>query len=109
MDIETVRDWVVIVAGIIWMLLTLVLAAVFGALTFGSAKGLRLADRLLTEKGRPALDKVHTQLVAVRDRTSRLPPNEPLPEAEARPARSGGGLRLPLPGRRKRRLPFLGR
>lgn len=103
--LETIRDWVVIVAGLISALWTLVLAAIFAGLWYISRKGFKLADKATKEKVRPALTRVHATLAAVRDRTARLPGNTPLPEGAARPAVAGKPLRLPF-GRKKRKLPL---
>lgn len=101
MDLPTVRDWVLIIAGVLWAVVTLAIAAVCGVLWFLTRKYLRKGDDLLTAQVRPRLDQVHSRLAAVRDRTSRLPGNAPIPEAAARPLRSGSGLSLPW-RRRKR-------
>lgn len=107
MSIETVRDWVLIFAGILWGLVTLVVFVILTALWWYTRKGMRAGHELLGTKARAFLDRLHGQLAAVRDRTSRLPGNVPLPESEARPAR-GGGLSLPW-RKKKRRFPLLGR
>ena len=106
MSIEGVRDAVVIVAGFITALWTAAAAAVFAVLWFLTRKYLGKANKLLTQKGRPTLDKVHVRLMAIRDRTARLPGNVPLPEGTATPARSGGGFRLPWKKKKRRLLPF---
>ena len=108
--IATLRDWVMIIAIIITWIMTLVAIALFGGLWFFTRKYLgKLNKSVFPKKVRPALERVHTQLVAVRDRTSRLPGNTPLPEGEATPAppRRSGGLNLPF-RKKKRRIPLLG-
>lgn len=104
MDVQTVRDVVVVVVGIVWLLVSLVLAVAFGALWWLSRRAFRAANRAFPERLRPALAGVHAQLLALRDRTSRLPGNVPVLEGVARPIRP---QRLWLPFRRRRRLPFL--
>lgn len=107
--IETIRDWVVIYAGVLWMLVTLVVAAIFGGLWIGSSMGLGAANKAITEKVRPALDKTHARVAALRDRTSRLPGNTPLPDAAATPSKRKRP-KLSVPFRRKRRrIPLLNR
>ena len=106
MDVESVRDWVLIVCGILWGIVTLAVAVVFFVLQMYTRKGFRAVDRLVADKLRPALDSAHGRLGAVRDTTARLPGNPPVIEAEARPVRGGWRRGLPLPFRRRRRLPF---
>ena len=105
MDVEGLRDWVLIIAGILWMLVTLVVAAIFFFLQLFTRRGFRALDRLFGKKLRPLLATAHTQVTAVRNITSRFPGNTPLPPGETGPARSRGGLALPF-RRRRRRLPF---
>lgn len=106
--IETIRDWVVIYAGVLWMLVTIVVAAIFGGLWIGSSMGLGAVNKAITEKVRPALDAGHTRLAALRDQTSRLPGNTPLPDATVAPSK--GRRKFSVPFRRKRRrFPLLGR
>ncbi len=100
MDVQTVRDVVVMVAGIVWLLVALALTVVFGIAWWLSRRGLRAVNRAFPERIRPALAAVHAQLAAVRDRTSRLPGNVPVPEAIARPTRP---QRLRWPFRRRLR------
>jgi hypothetical protein len=105
--IETVRDWVVIAAAILWALLTLVLAVVLALAAWYARKGMRAASRALTTGVRPQLAAVHARLADLRDRTARLPGNVPLPEGTARPVparRRRPALRWPF--RRRRRWPF---
>lgn len=107
MSLESIRDWVVIIAGILWLILTLVIAAIFAALWWATRKGLGSLDKLITDKARPALARVHAHAALLQDKTSRLPGNTPTPEGEIvdRPAR-GRGLRLPFRRKRRRLLPF---
>jgi hypothetical protein len=104
MDVQTVRDVVVVVAGIVWLVVALALAVVFGVAWWLSRRAFRAADEAFPERIRPALAAAHAQLAALRDRTSRLPGNMPVPEGLAEPARP---RRLRWPFRRRRRLPFL--
>lgn len=108
MDVQSVRDWVLIIAGILWGLVTLVVAVVLFTLIYISGRSLGAARSLVGEQGRPVLERLHAQLTTIRDRTSLLPGNVPVLTAEARPARARPGLRLPF-RRRRRRLFILPR
>ncbi|MBI2760758.1 MAG: hypothetical protein HYX51_04960 [Chloroflexi bacterium] len=99
---ESIRDWLVIYAGILWLLLTLVWVAIFAALWWLTRLALKAAGRGVSEKVRPALEKAHTQAAVLQDKTSRLPGNIPTPEGEVVRA---GGLRLPSRKKRRRFLP----
>jgi hypothetical protein len=107
MDVESVRDWLVIIAGILWILLTLVVAVFFAALWWLTRMGLNASDKAVNEKVRPALEKVHARAAVLQDRTSRLPGNVPTPEGEARLVPRRRRLALPFRRRRRRVLPFL--
>jgi hypothetical protein len=105
MDVQTVRDVVVVVAGIVWLVVALALAVVFGGAWWLSRRAFRAANEAFPERVRPALAAAHAQLAALRDRTARLPGNVPLPEASTQqPVRP---RRPRWPFRRRRRLPFL--
>jgi hypothetical protein len=106
MDVESVRDWVLIVAGILWGLMTLVAAAIMLALVLLTSRGLGAARGLVRQNARSALGRVHVQLTGVRDRTSNLPGNTPIIEGEARTAPSRPMFRLPFRKRRRRWLPL---
>lgn len=101
------RDWVLIVAGILWLILGLIPMAIAAALAFVTRRGMGAADRMVTKKLRPSLAQLHGRLAAARDFTSRLPGNTPLPEGEARPAARLPGIRNPFRRKKRRRwLPF---
>src|SRR6266508_1600467 len=96
MDVQWLRDWVRIVAGILWLIVTLVVAVVFFFLWIFTSTGFHALGRLFSEKLRPALSTAHTQIAVARDMTSRLPGNTPLPEGEVRPRRARRGLPIPF-------------
>lgn len=110
MTVDTVRDWVLIFAGLLWGTLTVLVLAAVAGLLFAALKGFSLSDRLLLDRLHATLEQAHVKAMALRDLTSRMPGNTPLPEGQVKPARAQGPLAaLPLPWRRKRRrrLPFL--
>jgi hypothetical protein len=108
MDVESVRDWALIIAGMLWGVVTIGVVAVLLVLLYGSVRGLRMTRTALSEQGRPALDQVHSQLLAIRDRTSALPRAIPMIEGQARPTLALTGPRPPA-RRRRRRFFFLRR
>ncbi len=108
--IASLRDWVMIIAIIITWLMTIIAIALFGALWWFTRKYLgKLNKSVIPKKARPALERVHAQIAALRDRTARLPGNTPLAEGEGTPtpARRTGGIAIPF-RKKKRRIPLLG-
>ena len=109
MDLADWRDIALIIIGFIHVLIVLVVAGVAGAIWIFGGKGLRALNRLVNEKVRPILGQVELQMLAVRDRTARLPGNAALGLGEM-PAQKQKkkGLPFPLPfGKKRRRFPFL--
>jgi hypothetical protein len=103
--VESIRDWLVIYAGILWLLLTLVWVAIFGALWWLTRMALKAARTGVSDKVRPALEKVHTQAAVLQDKTSQLPGNTPTPEGEV--VSVGSALSRLRPSSRKKRRRFL--
>ena len=108
MDLADWRDIALIIIGFIHVLLVLVVAGVAGAIWIFGGKGLRALNRLLNEKVRPVMGQVELQMLAVRDRTARLPGNAALGLGEMPAQKQKKGLPFPLPfGKKRRRFPFL--
>jgi hypothetical protein len=107
MDVESVRDWVLIFAGILWGLLTLVAAAVAAGVLMITGKGFGAARKLRPEKVQPLLQRAQANLNVIRDKTSLLPGNQPVIEGEARPVTPRLPLRLPFRRKKKRRFGIL--
>lgn len=99
---ESLRDWAVIYAGILWMFGTLVITVIAGAVWWGTRYGFGFLNGRAIELLRQVLAQAHGRLAAIQDQSSRLPGNTPTIEVEARD--KGSSLRLPsLPFRRKKR------
>jgi hypothetical protein len=103
--VQGARDVVVVVAGIVWLLAALAVAIVFGVAWWLSRRAFRAVNEAFPQRVRPALAAAHAQLAGLRDRTSRLPGNVPLPEVSTQLRVRPRRLRWPF--RRRRRLPFL--
>ncbi|MER3421650.1 MAG: hypothetical protein C4290_14480, partial [Chloroflexota bacterium] len=78
-SVQSVRDVVVVVAGIVWLLVALAVAIGFGVAWWLSRRAFRAVNKAFPERVRPALAAVHAQLTGLRDRTARLPGNAPPP------------------------------
>jgi len=107
MDVESVRDWVLIFAGILWGLLTLVAAVLAAGVLMLTGKGFGAARKLRPETIQPLLQRVQSNLNMARDKTSLLPGNQPVIEGEARTVTPRFPLRLPFRRKKKRRFGIL--
>lgn len=107
MDVQSVRDWVLIVAGILWGLLTLVVAVIAGGVLYFTRKGFKATRKLRPNTVQPLLQRVQTNLNMARDKTSLLPGNQPVIEGEARTVIPRLPLRLPFRRKKKRRFGIL--
>jgi hypothetical protein len=102
MDVESVRDWVLIYAAILWGLVTLVVLILIAGLLIGTQQGLSAARKLRPETVRPRLAHLQAYLNTLRDKTSLLPGNQPVIEGQARPAAPRLPFRLPFRKKRRR-------
>jgi hypothetical protein len=109
MDVESVRDWVLIYAAILWGLITLLVAVIVAGLLYATQKGLGAARKLRPDTIQPMLQQAQGSLNLIRDRTSLLPGNQPVIEGEARPATPRLPFRLPFGRKKKRRFGILPR
>lgn len=73
MSIGDVRDFVLVVWGIISILLTLVLLVLAAAILYFGRKGMKFVHRQLPERVQPALKRANDIAQKVQDRTARLP------------------------------------
>ncbi len=113
MERETVRDVLVVIAGILWFIVTLALAAASFFIQKYTRKGMNAANGLFPTRLRPLMQTAQTYAGVARDFTARLPGNA-APEAPAqetvagsrKPSRRLPRLRVPF-RRRRRRIPFL--
>jgi hypothetical protein len=102
MDIGQVRDWVLIVTGIIWAILFLAILLVTLVIYYLLHKYLRIGRDFLHVRAREFLDQVEDKAEIVRQRTAMLPRyNAPVPPEVPERARRSLGFRLPF--RRRRR------
>lgn len=101
---ETFRDWMVIIAGIIHALVGIIWAALWFLAWRYTGKGFKALDRLIDDKARPMLGQGKIYLASARDFTARLPGAVPLPEGEVLPERvqRRRGSGMPVPWRRRR-------
>lgn len=109
MDVESVRDWVLIYAGILWGLLTLVAALVAAGALYATGKAFGAASKLRPDTIQPRLQRAQAYLNVMRDKTSLLPGNQPVIEGEARTVTPRFPLRLPFRRKKKRRFGILPR
>jgi len=73
MDLGDVRDFVLVVWGIVSILLTLVVLAVMVAVLYFGRKGMKSLDRLTNVRLVGVLNRVQAINEKVRDRTAALP------------------------------------
>lgn len=104
--LQDVRDWVVIVTGIIWALLYLGIFAAVAVVFVLARKYLNKAHELMHKKVQPMMGKVQDKAELVRLKTLTLPGQPPIPGSESVVSTLpiGASLRPILP-----RLPFFRR
>jgi hypothetical protein len=81
--LQDVRDWVVIITGIIWALLYLGIFAVAVVVFTLANKYLNKAHALMAKKVRPMVGSVQDRAEQVRLKTLTLPGQPPIPGAES--------------------------
>jgi hypothetical protein len=73
MNIADVRDGVVVVAGIIYILLTLIVLVVLAAILYLGRKAMRAVHRLVKTKVVTALNRAQEIATKIEERTAALP------------------------------------
>src|SRR5437588_12777563 len=68
-----VRDLVVVIAGVIWIILLLIRLAIAAGTLYIGRKLVRLGQRQVDQRVQPALEKALSISQSVRDRTARFP------------------------------------
>jgi hypothetical protein len=107
MDLADWRDVALWIIGFFHAVFAAAVGAIFFFTWRYSRKGFNLLDQVVDQRVRPALDATERQLLAVRDRTARLPGSRGIGLGEA-PAPKKSGFSLPVPFKKKRRrFPFL--
>ncbi|MHB8575555.1 MAG: hypothetical protein ACYDCQ_09505 [Dehalococcoidia bacterium] len=71
--LSDVRDFVIVIWGIVSILLVLIRLAMVGGILWFGRKGMRFLHRQTRERAQPALSKALQFSQNVRDRTARLP------------------------------------
>ena len=108
MDLAGWRNIALFVIAIIYIILTLAVLAIAGAVWyFGRTKVRGRVVKLINQKVRPVLDRVEQQALSLRDATARLPGNTAIGAGQLPARQKRGRLPFPLPFRRRRRIPFL--
>lgn len=107
--LQDVRDWVVIISGIIWGLLYLGILAAVLLIFYFVRKYLNKAHELIRQKVQPLVGVVQDRAEQARLKTLTLPGQPPIPGAESVVSTLpiGASLRTGLP--HLPRLPFLKR
>jgi hypothetical protein len=99
-EVDTIRDIVVVVAGIIWSIVFVAILAVVLVVLALLRRYAALAHRFLSETARGYVDAVRQQAEVLAARTARLPGRPALASVQ----RPGADLRMP-----EFRLPFFRR